>query len=45
MYKLIFPNGSEQTFKSWMELERAAQLLGGRPKQISGTTYAFVPNK
>lgn len=45
MYTLNFPNGNVQTYANQGELERAARLLGGEAKLISGKTYAFVPKK
>ena len=45
MYQLNFPNVNVQTYNSFSELSRAANLLGGEAKQISGNTYAFVPKK
>lgn len=45
MYKLNFPNGNVQTYESLRNLEKAAELLGGEAKWISGEVYAFVPKK
>lgn len=45
MYKLIFPNGNEQTFESFSQMNEAARLLGGEAKRISAQMYAFVPKK
>lgn len=45
MYTLNFPNGNVQTYASFSELNRAASLMGGDAKMISGKTYAFVPKK
>lgn len=45
MYTLNFPNGNVQTYASFSELNRAARLMGGEAKMISGNTYAFVPKK
>ena len=45
MYTLNFPNGNVQTYSSVSDLDKAARLLGGEAKQISGNTYAFVPKK
>ncbi len=45
MYTLNFPNGNVQTYATLSELQRAASLMGGEAKSISGKTYAFVPKK
>lgn len=45
MYQLNFPNGNVQTYASLRELEKAAELLGGKAEWISGQVYAFVPKK
>lgn len=45
MYTLNFPNGNVQTYSSYAELARAAELLGGTVKTIGGKNYAFVPKK
>lgn len=45
MYQLNFPNGNVQTYESYSDLDKAARLLGGEARCISGHTYAFVPKK
>ncbi len=45
MYQLNFPNGNVQTYNSFGDLQRAANLLGGEAKCINGNIYAFVPKK
>lgn len=45
MYQLNFPNGNVQTYESFFDLKRAAELLGGEAKRISDQVYAFVPKK
>lgn len=42
MYTLNFPNGNVQTYNSLGDLQKAARLMGGEARQISGKTYAFV---
>lgn len=42
MYTLNFPNGNVQTYASLSDLQKAARLMGGEAKLISGKTYAFV---
>lgn len=46
-YTLNFPNGNVQTYASFSELQKAANLLGGEAKIISSSNhnYAFVPKK
>lgn len=45
MYTLNFPNGNVQTYATISELNRAARLMGGEAKMISGKNFAFVPKK
>ena len=42
MYTLYCPNGNVQTYDTQSDLQRAAKLLGGEAKLITGKTYAFV---
>lgn len=42
MYTLNFPNGNVQTYNSLIDLQRAAKMLGGEAKLVSGKTYVFV---
>lgn len=46
VFKLNFPNGNVQEYKSEMDLKNAARSFGGEAKQISSSggvvTYAFV---
>lgn len=44
-YTLNFPNGNVQTYASFSQMEKAARLLGGEAKAVSGNNYAFVPKK
>lgn len=45
MYKLNFPNGNVQEYKSSLELQNAAKLMGGEARYINSNTYIFVPKK
>ena len=45
MYQLNFQNGNVQTYNSISDMQRAASLLGGEAKPISGKLFAFVPKK
>lgn len=42
MYTLNFPNGNVQTYNSLIDLQRAAKMMGGEAKCLSGKTYVFV---
>lgn len=45
-YTLNFPNGNVQTYASFSEMKRAAELLGGEAKSVTGgNNYVFVPKK
>lgn len=45
MYQLNFPNGNVQTYESFYDLEKAAELFGGKAERINSNTYAFVPEE
>ena len=45
MFTLNFPNGNVQTYSTFSDMTRAAKLMGGEAKLVSGKVYAFVPKK
>lgn len=45
MFTLNFPNGNVQTYATRTDMEKAARLMGGEAKLVSGYVFAFVAKK
>lgn len=45
MYTLNFPNGNVQTYETFSQMNKAAELMGGEAKRLSGDVFIFVPKK